>query len=151
MKQIFWTYRPERINSPYNLWEVTLNGTYTASFFLENQFGDWSSAWLTKILDSEINESNYTWEIVPWIKKLTRFIIAEYNELYVDPVELARSITNVWARFNIDMFTLNSDAITWIKTNTNLVETSPNIFELSPESIDPFTKEIIPARYLNLN
>lgn len=136
MKTIFGTYRPERINSPYSLdGNITMNGTYTCGFFLSNQFGDWEKAGLTKILDSEIPENKYTGEVVPWVPKLTRIVVCEYNELYVDPVELSRSITNVWARFDIAIFPTIEDAKVWVRGNTNLVELSDGVFEISPESV----------------
>jgi len=126
MKTIFGTYRREQIGSPYNLdWNLTLNGSYDASFFLNSQFGEWNKAGLTNIIDWSqlIPENRYTWEIAPWIKKLTRFLICEYNEEYVDPVELSRSITNVWARFNIEMLDVESSK-KWIRDNTDLIEES---------------------------
>jgi hypothetical protein len=42
-----------------------MNGTYTPSFFLDNQFADYKAAGLTNTLDSEIPEANYTAEIAP--------------------------------------------------------------------------------------
>lgn len=136
MKTLIWTYRPERISSPYSPdGQVSMNGTYTCGFFLSNQFGDWTEAGLTSIKDSLIPEDKYTAELVPWVKKLTRLVVCEYNELYVDPVELSRSLINVGARFNIDIF---PDAITakeWVRSNTNLIERSEGVFVIREESI----------------
>lgn len=150
MKTIFWTYRPERIMSAYSLdGGVTLNGIYTCGFFLSNQFWDWERAGLTRILDSEIPESNYIGEVVPWVPKLTRLVVCEYNEQYVDPVEFSRSITNVWARFNIEIFANSSDAIDWIKANTDLVELNPGVFQINGEHTSP-TGEIFPQKLLTI-
>lgn len=148
MKTLFWTYRPERITSPYNLdGQVTMNGTYTCGFFLSNQFGDWSQAGLTKILDQEIPEERYTGDVVPWVKKLTRVVLCEYNETYVDPVELTRSLTNVWARFNIEVFSTLEEAKTWIRANTNLIEREDGVFVISEETIG-MDGETMPERLL---
>ncbi len=128
--KLYWTYRSERIWT-VDLWNLSLNWVYTPSFFLNNQFFDWYSAWLTNIKDLVIPEERYTAEIMPWVPKLTRFIVAEYNEAYVDPVELSRSITNVWARFNIDMFTDIETARQWVRDNCNLLEETPGNFLLA--------------------
>ena len=148
MKTIYWTYRAERIEQPVYLPDGrSLNGWYIPSMYLPNQFADWTNAWLTKIIDNIIPEENYTWEIIPWIPKLTRFILAEYNEAYVDWAELSRSITNVWARFNIDMFTDIEIARQWIRDNTNLVEEAIGKFLISEETTW-MNEEVIPAKYL---
>ena len=144
MKTLIWTYRPERINSPYSPdGQTTLNWVYTCGFFLSNQFGDWTEAGLTKIKDSVISEDKYTWEIVQGVKKLTRLVVCEYNELYVDPVELSRSLTNVGARFNIDIFSTPELAKEWIRSNTNLIERSEGVFIIREESIGIMGETII--------
>lgn len=148
MKTIFWTYRPERISQPYTIdWNISMNGTYTCGFFLSNQFGDWAEAGLTKIKDSIIPEDRYTWEVVPWVKKLTRLVVCEYDEQYVDPVELSRSLTNVGARFNIDIFPDVNIAKSWIRTNANLVERSDGVFVIR-EATTGMSGEIIPEELL---
>ena len=144
-KQIHWTYRPLRLTSPFNMWEVTLNWNYTPAMFLNNQFGDWNAAGLTNIKDSIIPEDRYTSEIVPWIKKLTRFLVFEYDEKNVDPQELSRSAENVWRQFDVDMITAD-EAYEWIKSNTDLKEVEPRKFLISEET--KFMEEIIPAVYL---
>lgn len=150
MKSIYWTYRPERISAPYNLdWWVSLNWTYTASFFLNNQFWDWYTAWLTNIKDQIIPEDKYIWLVAPWVPKLTRFIMCEYNEQYVDSIELARSIENTWARFNIDMISDIEVMRQRIRDNTSLKEINPWKFEVSPESVG-INWEIIPAVYITI-
>ena len=144
MKTLYWTYRPERIGT-VDLNNLSLNGTYTPSFYLNSQFWDWHSAWLTNIVDNTIPEEAYTWEIAPWIPKLTRFMLAEYNETYVDEVELARSITNVWARFNIDMVDVET-ARQWIRENTSLQEIETGKFLISEAS--EMMGEVVEAKYL---
>ena len=111
-------------------------------------FWDWHSAWLTNIKDQLIPEENYTSEIVPWVKKLTRFLVCEYDEKYVDPVELSRSMENVWREFDIDVMT-SDESYDWIKANTNLKEVEPKKFLIREEW--KFMEEIIPALYLDLN
>lgn len=148
-KRLYWTQRYERITSPYNLEANTsLNGVYTASAFLNNQFADWNKAWLTNVIDQQIPEEAYTGEIAPWVPKLTRFIMCEYNENYVDPVELQRSLENVGARFNIDVLTIE-EACEWVRNNTSLIEVAQWKFLISPES--EMMGEIIPAIYLEIN
>ena len=145
--KLYWTYRPERITSPYNLeWGVSLNGTYTASFYLNNQFADWNKAWLTNVIDNIIPEDKYIWEIAPWVPKLTRFIMCEYDENYVVADELARSLKNVWSRFDIDILT-SDEMIVWIKANTSLQEVNPWKFLIYPETTW-INWEIIEAEYL---
>lgn len=150
MKQLYGTYRPERLNSPYNYNDsngTTLCGVYHASMFLNAQFADWNAAWLTNVVDWDqlIPEENYTSEIVPWVKKLTRALVFEYNEQYVNPEELARSAENVWKRFDVDMLT-SDEFYDWIKANTNLEEVENRKFLISPES--EFMGQKVEARYL---
>jgi len=105
-----------------------MNGAYTPSFFLANQYADYTAAGLTSIHDSLIPEENYTSEIVPWVKKLTRFIVGEYNETYVDGDRFKANVKNVWAEFQIEMFATPLEAKEWIRANTNLVERSEWVF-----------------------
>lgn len=147
MKYIYWTYRPEQLTSPYNLDWVTLNWWYTPAMFLNNQFWDWNKAGLTNLIDNIIPEDRYTWEVVPWIKKLTRFLMFEYNETYVDPIELQRSAENVWRRFDIAMQDIETIR-QWIRDNTNLEELDPWKFLINPEMPWLIDWEIIPAQYL---
>ena len=147
MKKLYWTQRYERIGS-VNLWDKSLNWTYTASFYLNGQFADWNKAGLTNVIDQQISEDNYTAEIYPWIKKLTRFVECEYNEEFVDPTELTRSLENVGRRFDIAIFETKEEAIAWIKENTNLVEEETGKFLIAEANEDLW--EIIPAKYLNI-
>lgn len=149
MTKIYWTYRPEQLTSPYDLQWVTLNWGYTPAMFLNNQFWDWNKAGLTNLIDNVIPEDRYTAEIVPWIKKLTRFLMFEYNETYVDPLELQRSAENVGRRFDIAFQDIPT-TIQWIKYNTDLIETTPWTFLISKETIW-INWEIIPAKYLIIN
>ena len=149
MQKLYWTYRPERIINPYDLWNnLSLNWTYTASFFINNQFWDWNKAWLTNVIDNIIPEENYIREIAPWIPKLTRFIMCYYDEAYVNSIELARSLKNVWSRFDIDILT-SEEVITWLKENTNLQEISLWKFLISAETTW-INWEIIEAKYLTI-
>lgn len=148
MKALYWTCRYERITELYNLdWWMSLNWVYTPWFYLNNQFWDWNKAWLTNVIDNLIPEENYILEIIPWIPKLTRFVLCEYNEKYVVPDELTRSLENVWARFNLDILTWQ-EAIAWLKANTSLSEITQWKFLISPET--EMMWEIIPARYLTI-
>ena len=102
-------------------------------YFLNNQFADWNKAWLTNVIDNIISEDKYIWEVAPWIPKLTRFIMCEYDENYVVADELARSLKNVWSRFDIDILT-SEEIITWLKENTSLPEVSQWKFLIYPEA-----------------
>lgn len=93
-RKIYGTYRPERLASPYSLGDVTLNGTYNPGMFLNAMFGDWNAAGLTNVIDNPFGENLYTNELVPGVPKLTRFMVCEYNETYVDPIEFDRSVKN---------------------------------------------------------
>lgn len=66
----------------------------------------------------------------------------EYNENYVDPVELAKSIKAVGAEFQCDQFATVEEAIIWIKDNTDLIETSPGTFLIADSYNDPIMGEI---------
>lgn len=146
MKTILWTYRAKRISSWFDINGTTLNGNYTPSFFLDLQFADYKEAWLTKILDNEIPEERYTWEIIPGVKKLSRLIIAEYNDAYINWEEFFNNVAKVWAEFNIEAFATNEEAKQWIRNNTNLVEVEEWKFLISEAT--EFMWEIIPEKYL---
>lgn len=148
MTKLFGTYRPERITSPFSLGNgVSLNGTYTPAFFLGNQFADYEAAGLTKILDQEIPEERYVSEIAPGVPKLTRFIVGEYDEAYVNGADFAKSVQAVGARFQIEMFPTVEEARVWVRDNTDLVETEPGTFLISEATIGIMGEEI-PARYI---
>lgn len=151
MTKLFGTYRPKRISSPYNIdGNISLNGTYTLGFFLKNQFADYEQAGLTTILDQEIPEDNYTAELVPWVKKLTRFVVAEYNEQFIDGTEFMNSVKAVGAEFQVDVFTTPEEAVTWVKSNTNLQEVEAGKFLIRDAYTDPITQELVPAKYLTI-
>ena len=143
--RIYWTYRSKRIWT-VDLWNISLNWTYTPSFYLDGQFADYKTAGLTRILDLEIPEERYTWEIVPWVKKLTRFIIWEYNETYVNWVDFEKSIKSVGAEFQIETFVTIEEARQWIRDNTSLIEETPWNFILNEAT--EMMWEIIPKKYL---
>ncbi len=140
IKKIYWTFRQYYTNK----WV-----RYNPSYFLNKQYQDYLEAGLTKTLDTIIPENRYTAELAPWIKKMTRFIIWEYDEQYIDPTNFSNNIKNVWAQFNISMFDTVDDTITWIKDNTDLKEDSDTAwkFEIYPESKDE-DWNTIPAKYL---
>ena len=149
MKKIYWTCRYERLTQPYDLWGWTTKfWTYMPAEYLNNQFADWNKAWLTNVIDNIIPEDKYIWEIAPWIPKLTRFIMCEYDENYVVPEELSRSLENVWARFDIDILTVD-EMIAWIKANTSLQEVSHWKFLIYPETTW-LNWEIIEDKFLTI-
>ena len=151
MKTLFWKYRLERITSPYNLDSVSLNGWYTMSFFLNNQFGDYYDAGLTDIEDSPIPDDRYIWETT-WPKwtfpKLSRLFLANYDES--QDVELYKtSLLTKGYRFSVELFETIEDCIKRIKANTNLEEIEPWKFLISPEVTEwPFKQE---AQFLEIN
>lgn len=150
MKSIYWTYRPERITEPETLpnWD-TRNWAYLPWMYINNQFWDWNKAGLTNLKDSEIPDEHYIWEIVPWVRKLTRFLVFDYNETYVDPIELARSAKNIGWKFDITMFDTPEITISRIKANTNLVEEAPWVFLISEEG--EFMGQVVPRKTLVIN
>ena len=75
--------------------------------------------------------------------------MCEYDEAYVNSTELARSLKNVWSRFDIDILT-SEEMIARLKTNTNLEEVSPWKFLISAETTW-INWEIIEAKYLEIN
>jgi hypothetical protein len=128
---------------------LALNGVYHPSYFLNGMFAEYTALGLTKIIDGDlaIPESRYTAEIFPWVKKLSRFIIGEYNENYVDRDSFIASIRSVGQEFQIHVLT-DDEARAWISENTDLVE-DENGFKISDEVEDPILG-IIPARYLKI-
>ena len=152
IKKIFWTYRP----SFYNKGE----GEYLPSYRLDQQYADYKAAGITNTLDNYIPENRYISEIVPWIKKKTRFIIGEYEDTVVNVNDYIANVQNVWSEFQIEMFATPADAIAWIKANTDLLllnETlDTNWVSISAEwEINPASTDVdwitIPAKTLIIN
>ena len=149
MKKIYGTYRHKWTNTGVR---------YTPSYYLDKQYKDYLDAWLTKTLDNEIPENRYIAEIVPWIKKQTRFIIWEYNEQYIDPIAFKENIKKVWAEFAIWMFDTPLEACKWIEENTDLKKLQDikdnnwNViwaeYEMYPEKNDEITGKTVPSKTL---
>lgn len=145
MNRVYWTYRV----SYYNKWE----GRYYPSFRLDQQYADYKEAWLTNTLDNIIPEERYTTELAPWIKKSTRFIIWEYDPLYVDPNKYKLNVQNVGAEFQIEMFATVEVARQWIRDNTDLIEDTVTAgkFLIQDGSVWNIPGAVIPAQYLIIN
>jgi hypothetical protein len=73
------------------------------------------------------------------VPKLTRFIIGEYNDTYVIGADYVASMVAVGAEFQITPFATPTDAIVWIRANTNLVEKTQGVFIISPAYLDTIT------------
>ena len=135
MKQIYATYRSKVLND-WAWW-------YTPSYFFDKMFSDYKTAWLTSIDDCLIGEEQYTAELVPWVKKLTRFMIADYNENYVDYEAFADSLTRIGSKFSISLLS-PQEATLRLQENTNLQEENPWVFVLG-------VNEITWKRYITIN
>lgn len=123
MKKIYATYR-RRILNDWAWW-------YSPSYFFNKMFEDYLNSWLSKISDSFINDINYTWELVPWVPKLTRFLIGEYDERYIKEAEFKQSLLNTWFEFSIYLFDTAEQAKERLKENTDLIEVENGKFEIS--------------------
>lgn len=126
MKTLYWFYRKERLNSPYKLWNTSLNGNYSMSFFLANQYADYLEAWLISINDN-LWEDRYTKELAPWIKDLREFVSFSYNDTYVSDELINTIIWKVCNRFDLFLLTAE-EAKTFLKEHTDLIEESDGKF-----------------------
>jgi len=108
------TYRAK----PLNQW----SGLYTPSYFFDQMFWDYKKAGLTSIDDWLIDESRYTGELVPWVKKLTKFLVGNYNDQYVAKEAFEQSLLTTGSEFHISLFATVEEAKQWIRDNTDLVE-----------------------------
>ena len=63
----YFTYRPTFLNQGA--------GKYTPSYFTNQQYADYTEAWLTKVDDCLIWDDRYIKETAPWIKSLRRWTI----------------------------------------------------------------------------
>jgi len=114
MKKIYWTYRRIHI-----IWQAWL---FWPADFLNKQYEDYNKAWVTFINDTPIDNIKYSKEVAPWIIKLKRLIIWEYNENHISELEFKDNIKNVWTQFQIEMFDDIEVCKQWIRDNTNLIE-----------------------------
>lgn len=131
--KIYANYRAK----PLNQWAWL----YTPSYFFDQMFWDYKQAGLTSIDDCIIDESRYTGELVPWVKKLTRLLIGNYNEQYVDKEAFEESLLTTGSEFHISLLATVEEAKQRVKDNTDLVEESDGKFilseanDLQPETI----------------
>jgi len=119
MKKIYWTYRRIHI-----IWQAWL---FWPAEFLNKQYEDY--AWLTSINDTPIENIKYSKEITPWIIKLKRLIIWEYDENIISELDFMNNIKNVWAQYQIEIFDNLENTKQWIRDNTNLIEIEDWKFE----------------------
>lgn len=75
--------------------------------------------------------------------------MGEYDEVYVDGAEFAKSVAAVGARFQIEMFQTPEEARVWIRSNTDLVEEEPGKFLIHPAGTGIDGKPI-EAKYLTI-
>lgn len=144
-QKIYGTYRAEQLTAPEVLPDGKIrNEGYHPAQYLNSQFSDWNLANLTNVVsgDAAVPSERYV-ATIPVFKdgvptgettpKLTRFIIGEYESSVVDPVEFARSMRNVGAKFNIDTLDVEA-ARQWIRDNTDLEEDAevPGKFLIAP-------------------
>jgi len=128
-----------KIYGTYRMVYTNRGVRYSPSFFLDKQFEDYKKAGLTATYDMEIPENRYTKELVPWVKSLSRFIVGEYNEKYVDGEQYTANVQRVGSQFQIDIFTTKEEAIQWIQDNTDLQEVESGKFLIAEASEDEMT------------
>lgn len=93
---------------------------YTPSYFFNKQFEDYIKAWVVRLFDWAIPDDRYTWELAPGIKKKDRFAYAEYDETKITENELKWFINYIGWQFVIRFFNNTTEAIQWLKANTDL-------------------------------
>lgn len=136
MKKVYATYRQK----PLNQWA----GLYTPSYFFDVMFADYKEAGLTWINDCSIWEDRYTGELVPWVPKLTRLLIGNYNDDYVKESDFRSSLLITGSEFHISLFDTVEEVKQWIRDNTDLIEESDGKFIISESSeIQPETIYLI--------
>jgi len=135
----FLTYRPTYLNQ----WA----GRYTLSYFCDQQYSDYVTAWITSIKDCIISDDRYTKEVIPWIKNLRRFAVLEAN--WIDVNEFLNNVVKIGASFDINTFSTKEEARQWIRSNCDLIETSEWKFLLNEQNVW-LDWNIIPAEYLEI-
>ena len=133
MTHLYGTYRMAYTND---------GNRYSISYFLNNELADYKAAGIISMEDMAINDNQYTAELAPWLKSMTRFFKATYNEQFV-PVEHFEIVKTKMIANNYATFWDNTDdAIAWVKANTNLVEVEPWKF-LTQEADEEFWTEAV--------
>lgn len=126
MKKVYATYRKKPLNQDA--------GLYTPSYFFDVMFADYKAAGLTWIDDYSVTDEMYVWELVPWVPKLTRLLIGNYNDDYVSESDFRSSLLTTGSEFHISLFNTVDEAKQRVRDNTNLVEESDGKFILSEAS-----------------
>jgi ABC-type sugar transport system ATPase subunit len=120
MKQfIYATYRQQVIGyTPMG--NVALGGKYDPSYYLNGQYADYLEAGYTKIIDGEecIPSDRYT-STIGQTKRLTKFLLAEYDDTVINTKEFLENIKSVCSQFQIRIME-REQAIQWLSGNTDL-------------------------------
>ncbi len=120
---------------------------YSPTFYLAKQFKDLAEAKIIWIKDNVIPENRYTWEVVPWIITMRRFLDCTYDDSKITDADFNWILWNVSWMNDIVMFETAAKAIEWIKANTDLVEKEDWVFVIHEEYEDEMW-ETIPEKLL---
>lgn len=136
MKKVYATFRKKPLNQD--------NSLYSPSYFFNVMFEDYVKTWLTFIDDYSIDESQYNWELVPWVLKKNRLLIWYFNEIYVSENDFKNSLVTTWSEFHMSLFDTVEEVKQRIRDNTSLVEESDGKFILNEKSeLNPETTYLI--------
>ena len=95
---------------------------YSISHFLNNELADYVAAWIMSMEDMIISDDQYTSELAPWLKSMTRFFKASYNEQYVPQEHFDIVKTKMIANNYTTFFDNIVDTKAWLEANTGLTE-----------------------------
>lgn len=113
MKKIYATYRMR--------WDNWLDRK-SPSYYINNMYKDHVDAWLVIVHDMDIGDEQYTWELIPWVKNMDRFLYVEYNDTAITEAKIKAKIESLGAQFGIDVFPSDVEARAWLDANTNLAK-----------------------------
>ena len=132
MKHIYGTYRMAYTNAGLK---------YSISYYLDHELADYKAAGIMSIEDMAIADHQYTLELAPWLKSLTRFFKASYNENYVSDENFEIVKSKMMNSHYATYFDSIVDAQERVRKNTNLKEVEEWKFQLTEADEELGTKD----------
>ena len=144
MAKLYGLYRFELLSN-------NRNNRHSPSHALYQNLKEFFDVWVLSIYDMDIQEHQYTNELVPWVKNEARFMYAEYNEEAVPQKWLDMMKRILEARFFFEPFDTVEETRQWLRDKTSLIEEPVWTFEIHPEYQDEIDWVTIPAKFITID
>jgi len=114
-----------KLYGTYRYVYTNTDNRYSPSYYLNKELEDYKTAGLFSLQDSMIQEAQYTSELAPGVPSLTRFFVAEYDDQHLSPENFQTIKDKMYNNHYAYFYETAQEAISFLKTQTNLAEESP--------------------------